>query len=95
LNLFMRWMVRRDDVDPGGWKAVKPADLIVPLDTHMHKIGLKFGLTKRRQANIKTAVEITKGFSRFSPKDPVKYDFALTRFGIRNDLEIKMLDRYK
>ncbi|MEW5947307.1 MAG: TIGR02757 family protein [bacterium] len=82
LNLFLRWMVRRDEVDPGGWDAVPRAKLIVPLDTHMHRISLALRLTERRQADIRAALEVTAGFRRFSPEDPVKYDFALTRLGI-------------
>jgi len=91
LMLYLRWVVRKDAVDPGGWRGIPTACLIVPLDTHMHNIGLKLGLTSRTQADMKTAQEITKGFRRFCPKDPVKYDFALTRFGIRNDLDIEEL----
>ena len=86
LNLFLRWMVRKDEVDPGGWNHVSPSKLIVPLDTHMHRISLELGLTKRKHANLKTALEITDAFKKFSSDDPVKYDFVLTRFGIRHDL---------
>ena len=88
MNLFLRWMNRKDDVDPGCWNNVPLSDLIIPLDTHMHKIGLGLGFTKRKQANMKTAIEITSCFKNLEPKDPVKYDFALTRLGIRNDLDI-------
>ena len=91
MNLFLRWMVRKDRVDPGGWKGIDKSKLIVPIDTHMLKIGSMFGFTSRKGADIKTALEITKGFKMFSPKDPVKYDFSLTRFGIRNDMDIKSL----
>lgn len=94
LNLFLRWMVRSDQVDPGGWVNIPVSKLIIPLDTHMHKIALIFKLTKRRQADIKTALEITRAFSKISPKDPVKYDFALTRFGIRNELSLKSLSEF-
>ena len=86
LNLYLRWMIRKDDVDPGGWQGISASKLIVPLDTHMFRISGKMGLTARRQANLKTAIEITEGFKQWSPADPVRYDFALTRFGIRNDL---------
>lgn len=86
--LFLRWMVRADEVDPGGWTSVSPARLIIPLDTHMHKAGHMLGFTTRKQANMKTAWEITQGFSRLSPEDPVKYDFALTRFGIHPDMDV-------
>ncbi len=83
LNLFLRWMVRRDAVDPGGWEGVPPAKLIVPLDVHMHRICRALGLTRREAADLRTAVEITHAFRRFAPDDPVRYDFALTRLGIR------------
>jgi len=86
LNLYLRWMIRKDDVDPGGWHRISASKLIVPLDTHMFRISGKLGLTVRRQASLKTAIEITEGFKKWSPADPVRYDFALTRFGIRNDL---------
>ncbi len=76
LNLYLRWMVRRDAVDPGPWASVSRSLLVVPLDTHMFRIARALGLTARNQANLKTAVEITSGFARFSPKDPVRYDFC-------------------
>ncbi len=82
LHLFLRWMVRRDEVDPGGWDGVSPAKLVVPLDTHMHRISLALGLTRRKSADLATALEVTRAFRKFSPEDPVKYDFALTRLGI-------------
>ena len=82
LNLFLRWMVRSDAVDPGGWSGVSPAMLIVPLDTHMHRIAAKLGLTKRRAADFRAAREVTGAFRTIAPEDPVKYDFALTRLGI-------------
>ncbi len=82
LNLYLRWMTRRDAVDPGPWTAVSPALLIVPLDTHLFRISGGLGLTRRKQADLKTAVEVTHGFAALSPRDPVRYDFALTRLGI-------------
>lgn len=89
LNLFLRWMVREDDVDPGGWSGIPRSKLIVPLDTHMRKIGLGFNMTKRRQGNLRTATEITRAFAKICPDDPIKYDFALTRFGIRDDMNME------
>jgi uncharacterized protein (TIGR02757 family) len=86
LHLFLRWMVRRDEVDPGGWDLVPASKLIVPLDTHMHRMGLLLHLTARKQADLQTAMEITNAFRKIVPHDPVKYDFALTRLGIRGDL---------
>ena len=87
-NLFLRWMVRNDEVDPGWWDVDK-SKLIIPLDTHMHKIGLEYGLTCKKGTSIKTAIEITQGFKKFSKNDPVKFDFALTREGIRGDVKIE------
>ena len=87
LNLFMRWMVRDDEVDPGGWHLVPVSKLVVPLDTHMHRIGLMLNLTGRKQADMRAAMEITAAFRSMAPEDPVRYDFVLTRFGIRNDLD--------
>ena len=83
LNLFLRWMVRCDAVDPGGWDGVLPSKLIVPVDVHMHTVCRQMGFTSKKQANMKTALEITRCFKKIAPDDPVKYDFALTRFGIR------------
>ena len=85
LNLFLRWMVRCDDVDPGGWKGIPPAMLLVPLDVHMHRVARSMHMTRRKQANMKTVLEITEGFRVIAPSDPVKYDFCLTRLGIRGD----------
>ena len=88
LNLFFRWMVRRDDVDPGGWEDISPLHLVVPLDTHLHRISLSLGFTNRRQADMKTAMEITDAFRTMVPHDPVRYDFALSRLGIRKDTDM-------
>jgi uncharacterized protein (TIGR02757 family) len=85
LNLYLRWMVREDRVDPGGWKGVPASKLVVPLDIHMFRFASLLGLTERKQANLATAIEVTSEFARMSPEDPVKYDFALTRLGIRRD----------
>jgi uncharacterized protein (TIGR02757 family) len=85
LNLFLRWLVRKDRVDPGGWKGVSRSKLVVPLDTHMFKVGRELGFTSRRSADLKAALEITAGFRGIVPGDPVRYDFALTRLGIRDD----------
>ena len=88
LNLFLRWMVRKDRVDPGGWEEVPASKLIIPLDIHMHRFGRFFGFTHRNQADLRTAMEITEGFRGIRPEDPVRYDFALTRLGIRKDLDL-------
>jgi uncharacterized protein (TIGR02757 family) len=93
LNLFLRWMVRSDEVDPGVWNSPLTAKLLVPVDTHMHRIGLGLGFTSRRQGNLKTAIDITEGFRRICPEDPVRYDFALTRLGMKKDRRLERLFR--
>jgi uncharacterized protein (TIGR02757 family) len=87
LNLFMRWMVRKDAVDPGGWDQIPPSKLIVPMDVHMGRICRRLKLTSRSQSDIKAALEVTEAFRKIEPDDPVRYDFCLTRLGIRDDLE--------
>ena len=86
LNLFFRWMVRNDEVDPGGWTKANAAKLVVPLDTHAFKAAKILGFTGKKAPNYKAALEITSHYAEIAPEDPVKYDFALTRFGIRDDM---------
>jgi len=85
LILFLRWMVRKDQVDPGGWDIIPPSKLIIPLDTHMYSICTGLEMTCRKQADMQTAIEITNAFKKIIPEDPVKYDFSLTRLGIRKE----------
>lgn len=85
LNMFLRWMVRDDDVDSGLWKSIDKAKLIVPVDTHMARLCKILGLYERKTVNLNTAVEITGRFAEIEPADPVKYDFALSRIGIVED----------
>ncbi len=89
LHLYLRWMVRSDDVDPGCWRNVSPAHLVVPLDTHMHRIARALALTRRKQANLVTALEVTESFRFFCANDPVRFDFCLTRLGIRREMDLK------
>ncbi|GBE14716.1 MAG TPA: TIGR02757 family protein [Proteobacteria bacterium] len=89
LHLFLRWMVREDDVDPGGWRNIPRTMLMVPLDVHMHRICRGLGMTKRNQADLRTTVEVTSAFRKISPDDPVRYDFSLTRLGIRDDMSFE------
>ena len=85
LNLFLRWMVREDRVDPGGWSEVPKSMLLMPLDIHIHRLCSGMGMSTRRSADLKTTREITGIFRTISPEDPVKYDFALTRLSMRRD----------
>jgi len=82
LNMFLRWMVRSDDVDLGIWKSLDKSKLIVPVDTHIARLCKILGLYERKTVSLKAAVEITESFKRVEPADPVKYDFALSRIGI-------------
>ena len=82
MNLFLRWMVRNDDVDSGIWKSIDKAKLIVPIDVHMGRLCRFLGFHDKNTISLKTAIEITKHFSEIEPDDPVKYDFALSRIGI-------------
>jgi len=82
LNLFLRWMVRNDDVDTGLWKSIEKTKLIVPVDVHMSRLCKILGLYDRRTVSLSAAVEITESFAEIEPSDPVKYDFALSRIGI-------------
>ena len=91
LALFIRWMARADDVDPGGWSRVSPCDIIVPLDTHMFRIAKGLGFVSRSSANGASALEATRGFAAICPDDPARYDFALTRFGIRTGMSVDEL----
>ncbi len=82
LNLYFRWMVRHDEVDLGIWSSVPKSELIIPLDTHIYAFSTSRGITNRKSADLKTALEITRFFARINPEDPIKYDFAITRPGI-------------
>jgi uncharacterized protein (TIGR02757 family) len=82
LNLFLRWMVRRDAVDPGGWTRVRSSQLIVPLDTHVIRLGRCLRLTHYASPGWKMAAEITASLRELDPDDPVKYDFALCHLGM-------------
>ncbi len=87
-HLFLKWMVRRDLVDPGGWSCIEASELMIPMDTHMHRICGELGLVKRRAADFGSVLEATASFRKICPADPARYDFALTRFGIRPDLSV-------
>jgi uncharacterized protein (TIGR02757 family) len=84
LNLFLRWMVRRDALDLGVWTRVSPAALIVPLDTHVIRLGRCLRLTRYTSPGWRMAADITASLRRLDPDDPVKYDFALCHLGMMN-----------
>ena len=87
--MYLRWMVREDNIDMGLWSGVDKADLIMPLDTHTFKVGHKLGLLKRKTYDLEAAIELTKKLKSFDKSDPLKYDFALYRLGQQKE-EIKV-----
>lgn len=84
--MFLKWVVRQDDgIDLGLWKThpeLKPSQLLIPLDTHLFKISKKLGLTHKKTANWKTAIEVTRNLKKIDPNDPTRFDFSLCRFGM-------------
>jgi uncharacterized protein (TIGR02757 family) len=82
LNLFLRWMVRRDDVDLGVWTRVRPSQLIIPLDTHVIRLGRCLRLTRYASPGWRMAADITAALRRIDPVDPVRYDFSLCHIGM-------------
>lgn len=84
LNLFLRWMVRRDRVDLGVWSRVRPAQLIVPLDTHVIRVGQCLRLTRYKSPGWRMATDITASLRALDPVDPIKYDFSICHVGMMN-----------
>jgi uncharacterized protein (TIGR02757 family) len=84
LNLFLRWMVRRDALDLGAWTGIPPAKLLVPLDTHVIRVGRCLRLTRRTSPGWLMARDITASLRRLDAADPVKYDFAICHLGMMN-----------
>jgi uncharacterized protein (TIGR02757 family) len=82
LNLYLRWMVRRDEVDLGVWTHVSPSRLVVPLDVHVIKVGKCLGLTRYASPGWRMAASITTALRELDPEDPVRYDFALCHLGM-------------
>ncbi len=79
--MFLRWVVRKDNIDMGLWSGVNKVDLIIPLDTHTFNVGLRLGLLKRKTYDLEAAFELTQTLRGFDAQDPLKYDFALYRLG--------------
>ncbi len=84
LNLFLRWMVRSDRIDLGVWKKVRPAQLIIPLDTHVIRLGRCLRLTTRKSPGWRMAAEITASLRAIDPADPVRFDFSICHVGMMN-----------
>ncbi len=83
MNLFLRWMIRKDDLDFGLWKVIPANKLVIPVDTHIARICKSLKLTSYKNVSWKMAEEITWNLQKFDPADPVKYDFAICHIGMR------------
>jgi len=84
LNLFLRWMVRHDSVDLGVWKKVRPAQLIIPVDTHVIRVGRCLQLTRKKSPGWRMAADITASLRALDPDDPIKFDFSICHIGMMN-----------
>jgi uncharacterized protein (TIGR02757 family) len=84
MNLFLRWMVRRDAVDVGAWTAIRAGKLIVPLDTHVIRLGRCLRLTRYVSPGWRMAADITASLRAIDPEDPVRFDFSLCHVGMMN-----------
>lgn len=79
--MFLRWMVRKDNIDMGLWSSQYKPNLIIPLDTHTFNVSTKLGLLRRKTYDLQAAIELTSALKKFDSVDPIKYDFALYRLG--------------
>lgn len=93
MNLYLRWMTRNDGVDPGGWTSVPASKLVVPLDTHIIRVGQCLKLTKYRSPGWKMAADITASLRKLDPVDPVRYDFSLCHLGMMGGCRFGMADQ--
>ena len=83
LNMFLRWMIRRNsDVDFGIWKTLSPSELVIPLDTHVCRVAFLLGLTEKQVFSLNNARKITEALSEIFPGDPCLGDFALFGYGV-------------
>jgi len=86
IHLFLRWVVRPDDgIDLGLWRRIPPEKLLIPVDTHIFRVGRNLGLIRRKTASLEAAREMTAALRAARPDDPVRYDFSLCRLGILGD----------
>lgn len=94
LNMYLRWMVRKDDkgVDFGIWEKIKPSDLACPIDVHVANISRQLGLLTRKKNDWQAVMELTENLKKLDPTDPVKYDFALFGIGVSGGIPV-VLDR--
>ena len=85
MNMFLRWMIRKSEVDIGLWNFIKKNELLIPLDVHVGNVSRSLGLLKRNANDFKSVIELTQKLKEFDPNDPVKYDFALFGAGVNKN----------
>ena len=85
MNMFLRWMIRKSEVDIGLWNFMKKNELLIPLDVHVGNVSRSLGLLKRNANDFKSVIELTQKLKEFDPNDPVKYDFALFGAGVNKN----------
>ncbi len=83
MNLFLRWMIRKDELDFGLWKEIPTNKLVIPVDTHVARICKTLKLTDKKIVGWRMAEDITGNLKKYDPADPVKYDFAICHIGMR------------
>jgi uncharacterized protein (TIGR02757 family) len=93
LRMFLRWMIRKDDVDFGLWQKFKPTELLMPIDTHILRFAKNNKIINNDSATRKNLEAVSGFFRKLNPQDPAKYDFALTRLGIVNDCKYSACDQ--
>ena len=86
--MYLRWMVRKGDVDFGIWDFMPASDLFIPLDTHVARISREMGLLTRNANDFQSVIELTENLKKFDPQDPVKYDFAIFGYGVNNKADL-------
>ena len=92
LHLFLRWMVRSDSIDPGGWDVITPGELRVPVDVHLHRVARRLDMTARMRPDARAGLEITSALKLIDAEDPVRFDFSLTRIGIHPNGTMEIID---
>ncbi|MFA5528825.1 MAG: TIGR02757 family protein, partial [Peptostreptococcales bacterium] len=93
LRMFLRWMVRKDDVDFGLWKKFSPSELLMPIDTHILRFAKNNNIINNDSATRKNLETVSTFFKQLNADDPAKYDFALTRLGIINDCKYNSCEK--
>ncbi|MGA0162826.1 MAG: TIGR02757 family protein [Bdellovibrionota bacterium] len=81
-HMFLRWMVRSDEIDLGLWDFIPTKNLLIPLDVHLFRISRNLNLTQRKTTQLATTLEVSEALRKFDPHDPIRFDFSLCRWGM-------------